>query len=271
MSLLATSPVGVETLDDPEADPATVARMLGDIARANRWFGGARTVTRGLEALLGGPADRGGRFTLLDVGTGAGDLPRVAARWGRRRGITITAVGIERHRAAARLAARNGVPTAVGCGTRLPFRHDQPRTASGERRGANDEPHTVHRAGAPPAIDPLSAARDSPSADIVLLSQLLHHFDDAAAIRLLREAAAVARRGVIVADLRPSRLAAVAFRVAGRLLRFDPITVADGVTSLARGRDGRATAALARGAGATAVIARDLPMARVLVAWRSDR
>lgn len=258
MPLLTASPVGVETLDDPGADPATVARMLGDIARANRWFGGARTVTGGLAALFD-PADRGGLFTLLDVGTGAGDLPRVAARWGRRRGITIEPVGVERSRVAARLAAGNGVATVVACGTQLPFGQRDTRGARGE------EPEAAVQRPAP------FAPRASRPVDIVLLSQVLHHFDDDSAIRLLAEAGRVARRGVIVADLRPSRPAAVAFRAAGALLRFDPVTVADGVTSLARGRDGRATAALARRAGATVVTARDLPMARVLVAWRSDR
>ena len=38
----ATAPFGIELLDDPDADPAVVARSLGNIARANWWFGGAR-------------------------------------------------------------------------------------------------------------------------------------------------------------------------------------------------------------------------------------
>jgi hypothetical protein len=47
---LELSPIGVELLDDPTADPALVAASLRDIARANRWFGGAAAMRRGLSA-----------------------------------------------------------------------------------------------------------------------------------------------------------------------------------------------------------------------------
>src|SRR5690606_29884860 len=113
-------------------------------------------------------------FRLLDVGTGAGDLPLVARRWAERRGLGMPSVGIERHRAAARLAHEHGVPCIVACGSALPFRA---------------------------------------AIDIVLISQLLHHFDDAATITLIREAASVARHGVILTDLRPMRGATPGFRL----------------------------------------------------------
>lgn len=258
MAPLTASPIGIETLDDPAADPAVVSRMLGDIARANRWFGGVTTVERGLRFLLA-PGDRGSTVTLLDVGTGAGDLPTAAVRWGARREIRIVPLGAERHRAAARLANEVGVATVVACGTRLPFGQRDTRGARGEEREA-----AVQR---PSPFAP----RASRPVDVVLLSQLLHHFDDDTAIQLLAEAHRVARRGVIVTDLRPSRSAAALFRAAGRVLRFDRETITDGVTSLARGRDAATTARLARRAGAGTVHARDLPMARVLVAWHCEQ
>lgn len=256
MPPLVASPIGVETLDDPAADPAVVERMLGDIARANRWFGGARTVTRGLSALLD-RTDRGGTVTLLDVGTGAGDLPRAARAWAAARGIALAPLGVERHRAAARLARASGMAMVVACGMRLPFGQRDGRRARGGER------HDESRRASP------FAPRLSRPVDIVLLSQLLHHFDDAAAIELLRAAHAAASRGVIVADLRPSRTATLLFRGAGRALRFAPVTIADGVTSLARGRPAAAVAALVRRAGGEPIVVRDLPMARVLVVSRS--
>lgn len=223
-------PVGTELLDDPGADPALVTRVLGDIARANRWFGGVRALRAGLDALF--PAgDRPSRCLLLDVGTGAGDLPHAAARWGRRRGIAFRLAGVERHRAAAALAGRNGVPCVVACGTALPFR--------------------------PRAVD------------VVLLSQLLHHLDDHDAVRMLTSASQVARRGVIVTDLLPVAAAGRAFRVGGRLLGLHAVTIADGVTSLARGRSPQALLALARRAGAAAPHGWQGAFARVAVAWRT--
>ena len=71
---LLRSPVGVELLDDPAADPATVAESLRNIARSNRWFGGAAAVRHGLARVLA-DVPAGATLTLADVGTGLGDLP----------------------------------------------------------------------------------------------------------------------------------------------------------------------------------------------------
>ncbi|HET9064857.1 MAG TPA: methyltransferase domain-containing protein [Gemmatimonadales bacterium] len=229
---LVPSAIGHEILDDPAADPRHVRRMLGDIARSNRWFGGIRSLHRGLRRLL--PFGGGGTVTtLLDVGTGAGDLPRAAVRWGARHRHPVRALGLERHDAAARLATELGTPTLVGCGGTLPLAD-----------------RTV---------------------DLVLLSQLLHHLDDASAIRLLTEADRVARLGVIVLDLQPSRLAAGAFRLVGPVLRFDPATTSDGLVSLARGRTAPALVALANAAGVVSPHAEQLMMARVVMTWRVTR
>src|SRR5262249_55904312 len=63
---LEPSPIGAELLDDPSADPATVAASLRDIARANRWFGGAAAVRRGLRGVLA-ELPRGATVTLADL------------------------------------------------------------------------------------------------------------------------------------------------------------------------------------------------------------
>jgi hypothetical protein len=253
VSLLTAAPIGIEILDDPRADPALVRRMLTDIARANRWLGGVAAMEAGLSLLLG-PGDRGRAVTLLDVGTGAGDLPRAATTWGARRGITIGGIGVERHRAAARLSHEHGVPCVVACGSALPFRSDVTRDAGRVTTAAGYvSPVTGHDAGI----------------DIVLISQLLHHFDDTTSIDLIRAAAQVARLGVILTDLRPAAAAGTAFRMAGWAMRFHRDTIDDGVTSLARGRTAAALGVLAVRAGARNPMARDLALARVVVAWRT--
>jgi SAM-dependent methyltransferase len=229
---LISSPIGIEVLDDPGADPVLVRRMLGEIATANRLFGGVRALHRGLAQLFD-PADRDRAVTLLDIGTGAGDLPRAAVRWAAGRGMMLDPIGLERHPAAARCATDAGITTFLGCGAALPLRDG--------------------------------------SVDVVLLSQLLHHLDDDGAIRMLAEAHRVARRGVLVLDLRPSRLAGLGFRAAGSAMGFHRSTIDDGVVSLARGRSAPALAELARQAGAGAPRAHALPFARVLVSWRCER
>ena len=105
MAGLSITANGTELLDDPTANPAAVAESLRNIARANRWFGGAAAVRFGLGRTLA-RVPRGSHLTLVDMGTGLGDLPAVARRWAARRGIHLSSVGIEVNRIAASLAHR---------------------------------------------------------------------------------------------------------------------------------------------------------------------
>ena len=215
MTALERALWGTELLDDPGAASEQVCESLRNIARANRWFGGASAVRFGLErAVPRGPLPH--PLSLLDVGTGLGDLPRMAVAWAARRGVALRPVGLERHAAAARLARDGGLAAVVGDG------------------GA--------------------------------LTQVAHHFAPAAIVRLLRECARVARRAVIVADLRRSPLAALGFRLAGTLLRFDRDTLRDGVTSLQRGFTPASLGALLAAAGSAARVTRR-PGARLVAVW----
>jgi len=69
----------------------------------------------------------------------------------------------------------------------------------------------------------------------VLLSQVAHHLSADSVVHLFRACDRLARRAVIVADLRRHALAAPSFRLGARLLGFDRVTMADGVTSIRRG------------------------------------
>lgn len=195
-SRLGTSPLGSELLDDPGADPAAVRASLGHIERANRWFGGTSAALWALGRAAAGIA-RGTSLTLVDVGTGGGDIPEAAARWAHARGFRLVAIGVERSPVAARLASARGLRVVVADAGALPIRPG--------------------------------------SVDFVLLSQVAHHFAPPSAAALFRSARRVARRAVLVADLRRSRLAAAAFSVGARALGFDRITIDDGLTSIRRG------------------------------------
>lgn len=220
---------GRELLDDPAAEPARVAASLGHIARSNRWFGGRAAVRWGVARALAG-LPRGTRVTLLDLGTGAGDLPAHLAAWARRRGLELRPVGLDRIPTAARLARAAGIPALVACARALPVR-----------------------------------AR---SVDLVTVSQVLHHLAPADAAGLLREATAVARHAVVVADLRRSPAAAAAFRVGAAAFRFDADTRADGLTSIARGYTRSELEALCSAAGARAEVA-ERPFFRLTAWWRA--
>jgi SAM-dependent methyltransferase len=226
---LSISPIGTELLDDPAADPGVVAESLRNIARANRWFGGSAAVRFGLRRTVGRLASASPlRLTLLDLGTGLGDLPRMAMLWAGRRNISIVPFGLELNPAAARLATGSGVLTAVGC------------------------------AGAPPIGDK--------SVDVVLVSQVAHHLSPESVVRLFRTCDRLARRAVIVSDLRRHPLAALSFGCGGRLLGFDPVTLKDGVTSIRRGFLKRELLALMNRAGVQGQVSYR-PGFRVVATW----
>ncbi|HEX4561302.1 MAG TPA: methyltransferase domain-containing protein [Gemmatimonadales bacterium] len=217
--------IGVEVLDDPGADPALVRAELTDLTRLNRWFGGARAVVRTLMPLLP-PA--GGSCTLLDVGTGSGDIPRAIARAAQRRRVTVRTLGLDRSPVAARVASTTGLATAVSDGGSLPL---APR-----------------------------------SVDFVVLSQVLHHLEPAAATRWIRELDRVARRAVIIADLRRSRVAMLAMWLVSFPLGLHPVTRRDAVVSLRRGYTVGELEALLSAAGVTAMITSH-PIARLVAVW----
>jgi SAM-dependent methyltransferase len=155
-----------EMMDLPCQPKELLAGDLRNLRIINRYLGGYRNVLRGLARLVN--EQKLDRFTLLDVGTGSGDIPTVIARWARRRQIAARISGLEREAAT--------VEEAV----------DQTR---------NFPEITILRGDA--MAPPFGAG----SFDFVLTSQLLHHFKDEQIIALLRTWARLARRGIIVSDL----------------------------------------------------------------------
>ena len=93
--------IGSELLDDPRADPVAVGKELHDIARLNALFGGTRAVVAALDTVFRAARDAGcemrdARWTLLDIGTGLGDIPRAAVAAARRHGVELTPMGMDR-------------------------------------------------------------------------------------------------------------------------------------------------------------------------------
>jgi len=185
---------GIEILDDPDVDPDVVTRSLADVVRSNSLFGGLSSAIDELKDAL---KDVPRQATLLDVGTGLGDIPCRAREVARQNGIDLTTVGLDSALELAR--ASRSVLTLAVCGDalRLPFAD-----------------HSV---------------------DIVMCSQVLHHFAGADALKLLREMNRVARVRVIVSDLRRSWIAAAGLWLASFPLRFHAVSRHDGVVSVMRG------------------------------------
>jgi 2-polyprenyl-3-methyl-5-hydroxy-6-metoxy-1,4-benzoquinol methylase len=83
----------VELLDGP-VPFAERARSLADVARLNGAFGGRLLTLRHVRRLLARlPAGRAA--TVLDLGTGSGDIPRALVRWARRAGRPIRVIALD--------------------------------------------------------------------------------------------------------------------------------------------------------------------------------
>jgi SAM-dependent methyltransferase len=174
----------VELLDGALDDPSTLVGNLRDLRRWNRMLGGVRLSRLAVERLVASQAgsrdgddSADGEMSLLDVGTGAADIPVALLADARRRGnrLRIVAIDSRPEVIAAAAVARPGIAHCrgllldVGDGSTLPYPDD--------------------------------------AFDVVHCSLVIHHFEPDDAVALLREMARVARLGIVVNDLARGRLA----------------------------------------------------------------
>lgn len=203
-----------EWLDAEELPTPALFANLHDLQRLNRYLGShwlLRTALRRVWHRAGRPP----ALRVLDVGTGAGDIPAVLTRWGQRRGLHITVVALDNHRGVMQYmrTVRPGASLTLvqADGLCLPFR-----------------------------------AR---SFDVVVCSTMLHHLDWQQGIALLRNMAAVARYGVVVNDLVRSWLHYYAARLLLAVLARHAVTRHDGPLSVLRAYRPGEVRAMARLAG----------------------
>ncbi len=203
-----------ELLDAPEVDERLLAGGLRDLSRFGALLGWTCLAVRDVARVVAGQGLR--VFSVLDVGTGAANVPIALARWARKqqREVAITASDINEQMLAVARANCASFPEI-----RL------------ERQNA------------------LALTYADQSFDLVLCQGVLHHFCPDEAETLLRELARVARRAVIVIDLQrnlPLYLGAWLFMHA--LVR-NPITRQDGLASIRRAYTPEEVRALAHQVG----------------------
>jgi ubiquinone/menaquinone biosynthesis C-methylase UbiE len=190
----------LEIIDGPPVPFKEMACCMMDISRVNALFGG-RLVTmihvkRLLETL---PADR--LITVLDVGTGAGDIPRELVRWARRQGRRIRVFALDRDAATLRVAAQV----------------------------VRDYPEISFLRG-----DALSLPIRPDAVDLTISALTLHHLEPTAGVQYLAEMDRVARVGFVVNDLVRSRVAHWVVWLITRFITRSAIARHDGPLSVRR-------------------------------------
>ena len=193
--MLESRATAEELMDGDDLPTDVYASVVGDLARVNRVTMAARPTLRFLAAAT----VTGGRYRLLDVGYGDGDMLRRIARWGERRGVTFDLTGIDLNPGSEQ-AARAHTPAAVAIDWRTGDYADL--------------------AGA--------------GWDFVISSLVAHHMTHAQLVAFLRFMQGEARVGWLVNDLHRHGFAYRGWPLLARLFSWHPIVRHDGYLSIAR-------------------------------------
>jgi 2-polyprenyl-3-methyl-5-hydroxy-6-metoxy-1,4-benzoquinol methylase len=185
-----------EWMDDPQADPATLASSLRFIRRINWWLGYTRATLFHLKRFSAGWKP-GQTIRILDLATGSADVPRAILQWSRQAGFDVRIVGVDRHAATAAMAAAQ-----------------------------EDDRLTIVQG------DALDLPFADGAFDYALTSMFLHHLDEPEIIGVLKTMNRLSRRGVIVADLLRHRRAYFWIKVMTVLA--NPMVRHDAVVSVAQ-------------------------------------
>lgn len=185
-----------ELMDAPGLPPAEVADAYRVLRRVNRHLGNLRTVRREFRRFLLEDCAAGSSASVLDLGSGSGDIPLSLVR-AMPRGRPGPVMALDRDATAARVARRQGLPVVRGDALRLPF-----------------------------------ADR---SVDLVTAVKFAHHFAGDPLRQLIGEMARVARHRVVVLDIRRHRLAYWGFRAWSRVFTSNRLVRHDGPLSVLRG------------------------------------
>jgi ubiquinone/menaquinone biosynthesis C-methylase UbiE len=232
MELLGTRHPGREMLDAEHLDPEDLRINLREMASLNRLPGGIGASLAAIHHLLDGTADA----TVLDVGTGSGDLPA----------------------ALLREAAPGRSVRVIATDLRLEV------LAHARRRLAGWARVTLFEA------DARALPMADGSVDVAHASLMLHHLDPADAVRALAEMRRVARRGVVINDLRRGRIAFGLSSLVILALTRGRYTRHDGVLSARRAYTLKELDAMAAEAGLHSIWRSAPYLPRVTTAYARD-
>ena len=154
-----------ELMDNTGIEPDIVRNNLNDLRRVNSILGGVKLTIEGVEHLVP-DMQPGDEISMLDVATGAVDIPKQLIHWAERRGLVPSVVATDINPESLAIAAEDTPPEiglAVADGRALPFADN--------------------------------------SFDVVLCSLALHHLAPDDAVQMLSEMNRIARHGVVVNDL----------------------------------------------------------------------
>ena len=189
-----------EIMDDFALAGETLRHSLDEIARINRWLGGNRITLSGVRKLVS-RYPSGQPIKIWDLGCGNGDMLRLLARWGRRKGIRLELLGVDANADAIAYAEELSV----------------------------DYPEIRYLCTVLP-----DQQLDHQAADIVLCTLFLHHFSNQDIVSLLEHFTPRSHLSIVVNDLQRSRLAYFLFSLITSFHSNEMVRT-DGLLSILRG------------------------------------
>lgn len=197
-----------ELMDAPGLPETELADTYRVLARINRQLGNSWTLKHEVELALIGENGDSRVDSLLDVGSGAGDIAAQLRPLFNQRNVQPTLLALDHDPTATRMAADQSLLTVRGDALCLPF--------------------------------------SDRSVDVVTAVKFAHHFAGEALVCLIKEMARVARKRVIVLDIRRHWVAYWGIVLWSRVFTRNRLVRYDGPLSVLRGFTREELATLAR-------------------------
>lgn len=186
----------IEEMDKPDCDPSTLQRTYAQFGLVNRTVAGwYRTWAQYIRPVLSTSRSN----TLLDIGSGGGDVPRAFARWAARDGFALEITGIDPDERAQAFASSQ--PTTPGLTFRQAFSSE--------------------------------LVEEGAQFDVVTSNHVLHHLSTEELLGLLSDSERLSTRLALHSDIERTRIGFALFSVATLPLRNSYIRE-DGLTSIRR-------------------------------------
>ena len=190
----------LERIDTGDYTPEEYATFLREIAFINRYLGDGRALKKTLLTEIEREDLR--EFSVVDVGCGSGELLRIIAGFAARTNRTASLTGIDLN----------------------------PISSATTQSESIDFPEIVSVRG-----DAFKLPFADGSFDYAISSLFFHHLTDAQIPVVLREMSRVARRGIVVIDLRRDPVAYVGYKVFCTVFGISPLVRHDGSLSITKG------------------------------------
>lgn len=190
-----------EIMDDFTLKGEVLEDALNKISKINQFLGGNKLTLEGIKDLIS-KSDKSIEITIVDLGCGNGDMLRMLADYAERNSLKFKLIGIDAN------------DFTISYAKELSLHYPNIQFRCDDIFGNN--------------IAKLHC-------DIVLLTLTLHHFKNEEIDTLLAACHKNATLGIVINDLHRSSIAYRLFQGLCFVLRLNPISRADGLTSILRG------------------------------------